>query len=140
MLILLDFAVNQTTVEFLDDLISKAPQKILDEPLVFNAERFETAQGYIRKVLSSLSGSHRMADLNHHLVNGEWEAEQQIKETPPTDRPADIDQLDLRRWAIANRQCWRFYHYLRRQKDEVKERIRSQRSGLIERLTERNPS
>jgi hypothetical protein len=138
-LLLLDFAVHQTTSELLDGLIKITPQRILAEPLVLAAEHYEEATKYLEQVRSKLAGSHRISDIATQLSDGEWQAEQQLRETPPEKRPAGIDPLDLRKWAIANRQCWLVSRYLISQLSEVKENLRTQRSGLIERFRLRSP-
>lgn len=133
LLLLLDFAVYQTTDELLDSLIGAAPQRVLDEQLVLAADRYEETTKYLQQVRTKLAGSHRMSDITTQLYDGERQTELQIRETPPDQRAAGIDPLDLRKWAIANRQCWLVHQYLIRQLAEVKETIRTQRSGLLDR-------
>lgn len=138
LLLLLDFAVYQTTAELLDSLIKTTPQRILTEPLVLAAERYEEATKYLQQVRSKLAGSHRMSNIANLLHDGEWQAEQEIREKRPEERPVGIDPLDLRKWAIANRQCWLVHQYLISQLAEVKETIAHQRAGLVERLSLRS--
>jgi hypothetical protein len=138
LLLLLDFAVHQATSELLIDVIKAAPSMVLIEPLVLANDRYEEATKFIHYVESKLAGSHRMSEIASLLHNGEWQAELQIRETPLDKRPAGIDPLDLRKWGIANRQCWLLHNYLVRQSAEVKQRIASQRDALIERLVLRD--
>src|SRR5204862_413402 len=78
---------------------------------------------YLRDVRSKLAGSHRMSDITFQCSEAEWQAELRIRDTPPENRPAGIDPFDLRKWAIANRQCWLVTQYLVEQLSEVKENL-----------------
>ena len=134
---LLTFAVDQATLAWLDDFVSKAPKIIDDFPPDLSSgvvERYETMQAYLRHVGSWMQHTHRSSDLQSLMVSAEYDAEGKIRAVPQHERPAEVDALDFRKYAIANLQCARVATYLRAQQQEVNERLRNQRSGLIELL------
>lgn len=53
LLLLLDFAVYQTTSELLDSLIKAAPLRILSEQLVLAAERYEESENIFSKCVTN---------------------------------------------------------------------------------------
>jgi hypothetical protein len=144
LVLLLDFAVYQTTALMLDDLIRQAPSGI-DEKSVVDlsgdpAVRYQTALDYVRRLVNKLDpGTFRGSAFRSLMYSAENEAERHIELTPAHERPPGIDPLQLRRYAIAHRQCWQAVAFLRGQKAEVEEKLRHQRSGLIERFSLRSP-
>jgi hypothetical protein len=138
LLILLDFAVYQATLAMLDGLIRAAP-RLAENDADLTEEKFEAAQGFLGAVRRTLAGTHRMIELRSVLDNAESQAEHDILQTPTDQRPANIDPLIFRRRRIAHVQCMRVLAYLHHEKGDVEGKIQHRRSGLIERLTLRNP-
>jgi hypothetical protein len=139
LLLLLDFAVDQTTIEFLDDLMTGVPRQVLQDPSKGNAETYAASADFVKRASNRISHTHRSAELQSILNSAEFEAEQAVESTPVENRPKDVDVLMLRRWAIASLQCARAYEYLASQRKQVKDRLRNKRDGLIEQLGKRNP-
>lgn len=137
-LLLLNFAVHQTTVEFLEELINAAPMEITEEPYIVDAERYEKAQKYVQYLRGQLDGTYRGMDFNSHLNQAEHEAERYIKTIPQEKLPPGIHTLDATRWVTANLQCYRAVKFLTEEKKEIKQKLSHQRSGLIERLNLRD--
>lgn len=137
-LLLLDYAVDQSTAGLLSSLLDSAPIKIVADPDKGSAERYEDAKSFVRRVTSALANSQRAGEIAYHLSAAEGEAERMIRSNPP-EVPEGTNLLDVRAWVIANLQCTRLYDYLWRQRKEVQDRALSKRSSLVDRLNERSP-
>jgi hypothetical protein len=66
-------------------------------------------------------------------------AEVQLERTPIQERPNDLDQLLLRKWAINHAQCMFAIDFLRSQRDKAEEKMLNQRPEILKRYLERNP-
>ncbi len=143
LLILLNYAVYQSTVLMLDDLLRSAPEGISAGPLELGgdfATKNEDSKGFIALVRRKLDpGSHRRSNFESEMFHAEKEAETQVEQTPPEQRPAGIDHLALRRYAIAHLQCAKAIVFLQNEKREAEENLLSQRSNLLKQYTLRNP-
>jgi hypothetical protein len=140
---LLDFAVNQTTVLWLTDLIMKAPLSVVSTPfkLDSNTEAAQASNDFVRHVSIQLSqGTFRRQEFLNWMVQAQTEAENQVEQMPQDQRPPGTDPLVLRRCAIANLQCIRAWDFLQRERHEVGQRLIAQRSQLIEQLRLRSPN
>jgi hypothetical protein len=138
LLILLDFAVYQATLAMLDGLIRIAP-RLAESDADLTEEKFDALQEFLGAVRRTLAGTHRMIELRSLLDNAESQAEHDILQTRPDQRPADIDPLIFRRRRIAHVQSLRTLAYLHHEKGDVEGKIQHRRSGLIERLNLRSP-
>jgi hypothetical protein len=140
---LLDFAVNQTTLLWLIDLIMKAPLETAMTPLKIdgNTDSAQKAADFVRHVSVQLGqGTFRRNAFLNWMVEAEAEAERAVEEMPQDQRPAGVDPLILRRCAIANLQCIRASAFLQRERREVEEKLKAQRSRLTEQLRARSPN
>jgi len=137
---LLNFAVDHATVMVLEDLIRCAPTLDAEEPIKAGhmSATEKSAFEYIQKVKGRIPTDHRRSSLISVLQFAEHDAEDEIRKTPPEQRPVDVDPLDLRRRSILFTQVERAVAFLDHQKAEVEERMRGQRSGLIDRMELRN--
>lgn len=138
---LLDFAVAQTTVSFLNELYESAPPS--GDPLKIE-EGFrvkdEEARTYLRRASADLGDTLRGLEFRELMQRSAVDAEIMVKGTPAEQRPEGVDPLDLREHAIAALQCGRAHVFFWQQKCKVEAQIRNQRSNLIERLRLQNPS
>jgi hypothetical protein len=143
-LILMHFAVYQSTVLMLDDLLNSAPEGVIEGPLQLGGDfvlKNAAAQQFIDLVRRKLDpGSWRRSDFENVMRMAEGDAERQLEQTLVDQRPNNIDHLALRRWAIVHLQCARGIDFLQKQKLEAEENLRNQRFNLLERYRARNPS
>lgn len=141
-LILMDFAVYQSTVLMLEDLLESAPEGIGPGPLQIGGDfELKNAQSkeFIELVRRKLDpGSHRRGKFEYVMGNAEKGAEYELEQTPVEQRPNGIDALALRKWMIAHRQCANAIGFLEQQKKEAEEVLRNQRSALLERYGARS--
>jgi len=139
-LLLMHFAVYQSTVLMLDNLLEAAPEALPEWPLEAGGD-FSSATEFVDLVRRKLDpGSWRRADFEGVMRNAEGIAEHTLEETPIDQRPDGIDHLALRKWAIARLQCNRAVIFLKGQKQEAEENLRSQRTNLLQRYVEKNKS
>jgi hypothetical protein len=142
-LILLDYAVYVSTVEMLDAILSSAPD-IGDGPLKlggnfqFDLVLWNTFIDDVRKRLDP--GSWRRSNYEGVMARASNAAEHEVEQTPPDQRPAGIDPLALRKYAIVHRQCIEAIKFVRHQSDEAHEKLLGKRSDLLERYRRRNPN
>jgi hypothetical protein len=139
LLALLHWAVDETTLALLDDLVAQAPEDISGDPLLIenlSAPALEERRQYISHVSSRLGpGTHRHSSYLGVVRNAEIDAERGVESISLDKRPADI--LKFRKHVIAQLQCYRTVQFLRSQKQEKEQEILSQRGQLLELLQER---
>jgi hypothetical protein len=147
LLILLHFAVNETTLLLLDDLIRRAPPSAevtltpLQELGLHYENEYVSAKEYIRYIRSKIgSRTDRGSNFESIMLTAQAHAELRLEETPPDKRAAGVDPLILRKYLIAHLQCRSALGFLRTERHEVEERLLSQRAQLIERMTQRETS
>ncbi len=137
---LLNFAVDHATTLVLEDLIRCAPTLDAEEPI--RAGHMSTTEkdafDYIQKVKGRIPTNDRRPSLLSILQFAEHAAEDEIRKTPPEQRPNGVDTLDLRRRTTLFTQVEKTVELLKHQKAEVEERMRGQRSGLIDRMALRD--
>lgn len=139
---LLDFAVNQTTILWLFDLILKTPEvAVVPMKIDGDAQAAKMAGDFVRHVSIQLGqDTLRQQIFLSLMAQTESEAERRVEEMPADKRPEGIDPLVLRRCAIAILQANRAFDFLHREKREVEQRLIGQRSRLIEQLRFRSPN
>ncbi|MGV3634059.1 MAG: hypothetical protein ACO1NY_06880 [Pseudorhodoplanes sp.] len=138
---LLDFGVYQTTLVMLTYLVDEIPEAFdidHNKPLpatAANAFAHNTATEYLESVRRYIcDGSERAARYESVYFGAERDAEHEVKSIPQDKRPAGIDPLLLRDYAISFRQAVRTASFLRREKREVERIVIQQRSTMIERF------
>ncbi len=138
---LLDFAVAQTTVAFMDELYQLAPS--FGDPLKME-EGFlrhdDDGRKYLRRAQSDLGDSHYGAEIRLLMQESQTDAEIMVKGMPAEQRPEGVDPLDFREHAITALQCGRARVFFWQQKREIEAQLRNQRSKLIERRRQRSSS
>ena len=142
-LLLMHFAVYQSTVLMLDDLLNSAPDGItIDTPLSVGGDfalKNAQAKDFIDLIRRKMDpGSWRRNSFEGAMNAAENEAEYALEQTPINERPGGIDPLALRRWAIAHRQCAAAILFLNKEKREAAENLLNQRHDLLQLYTERN--
>jgi hypothetical protein len=144
-LLLLDFGITQTTIAMLDGLLRMGPEmppyegefKLRDD----FALRHDASVDFVRHVGIKLErGSWRQQSFLSVMQYAENDAEREVEQTPIEVRPAGVDPLSLRKYAIAYLKCVTAIGFLRSQKREAEEKLVGQRSGLIERMQLKNAS
>jgi len=137
---MLDFGVYQTTYVMLSQLVDNIPAIYnvdSNAPLpleLANQKAHNDAQVFMQSVRNRIcDGSDRASKYMNLMYSAERMAEHELKITPPEQRPAGIDPLVLRDYAIAFRQAVLTASFLRGQKHEIEDNIISQRRNLIER-------
>lgn len=142
LVVLLNYAVYQSTVLLLDSLLKAAPSDVNDGPLQLGGDfsaKNEASQEFVKLVRGRLEyRSHRWSTFENLMQSATNEAEYQVENTPIDQRPQGIDPLLLRRWTIAHLQCVRAVVFLESERKEAQDILLSQRSGLLERYTLRN--
>jgi hypothetical protein len=142
-LLLMHFAVYQSTVLMLDDMLKDAPPGIsIAVPLQFNGDfalQNTVAKEFVDLIRRKMDpGSQRRSSFENVMNTAEHEAEYNLEQTPMNERPSGIDPLVLRRLAIAHRQCTRAIQFLEHEKKEAKENLLNQRFNLLQRYREQN--
>ena len=145
LLLLLDFGITQTTVAMLDGLLRMAPDMPAYEGAFRVRDDFalthEASVDFVRQIGIRLDrGSRRHQMFLSVMMSAEGNAEREVEQTPPEQRPSGVDHLTLRKYAIAYLKCVTAIAFLRSQKREAEEKLVSQRHGLIERMSLRNPA
>lgn len=140
LLYLFEFATTQTTISFLNELYESMPQT--GDPLQIEEadfrEKNEAGQKYLRQVGSRLGDTIRGSNFREVMQQAATDAEYEIKKIRPEQRPANIDPLDFRTYAITMLQCGRIRVFLWREKREMESQLIGFRSNLIDRLKSRN--
>jgi hypothetical protein len=144
-LLLMHFVVYQSTVLMLDDLLNQKPEGIsIHVPLQLGGDfsiQNAAAKEFLELIRRKMDpGSMRRSNFENVMHTAEHEAEHSLEMTPMNERPAGIDPLVLRRWAIAHRQCARAIAFLQHEKARAEEDLRNQRHNLLERYREQNKS
>jgi len=141
LLLLLDFAVYQTTVVMLEGFIqlANAPE-VTDGINSGDPAKVDYAKRWFIGHVGGRLGDRtdRQRDFRDVLFGAESEAERRLEEMPVDQRPPDL--LQARRRAIIDLQFTRTIGFLKQQKREVEEKIAAQRGKLIERLSLRTNS
>ncbi|MBR1090660.1 hypothetical protein JQ621_24605 [Bradyrhizobium manausense] len=138
--LLLHFAVDIATLAMLRDLVAKAPAGLSRE--IIEAESYPEARtlplrDYVQEAETRLGrGTLRHSSFVNLMSTAEFEAEREVEQMPP-EKMRTVDPFALRRFAIANLQCFRALGFLRAQMQEKEEEIRNQRDQLIQRLSAR---
>ena len=140
LLLLLMFSVDYTTVLFLDGLDESLSAIQSCDPLKSNPTRHSEEVAFLRRVGGALAGTHREYDFASIMQDAKNDAEAEVRRLPQGDLPPGLNLFEVREWAISQGQSNRVLVYLLGQKHEVEGRLRSQRSGLLERLALRKPS
>jgi len=135
-LLLLSFAVDEITISHLDEILERTPQSMKSKTIIaaenLTKAEHDEAREFLTFAERRLSHTNRGGALQAVMQNAEHEADQEIVKL---ERDGTIiDPLNRRRWAIAHNQAYRAYQYISAEKREVEDRLRSQRSGLIDRL------
>jgi hypothetical protein len=133
LLFLLNFAVNQSTVTFLNELIQSAPLITDDWPATH-----EAVQEYLAKVQAKVARTDRGSSVQFFMETAAQEAEGRVRNTPEDQRPAGLNILDYRSYLIARLQFDQVTRFLAAEVREVEGRITGQRNELIQRLAARN--
>jgi len=138
---LLDFAVSEAAFWNVDRLLemSESPEVtdgFEDGPNTEKAHK--SREFYIGYVCQELGqGTHRFSSYLTVMHTTQWEAEQELEQTPQDQRPTDLDPLMLRKYRISERQFWRAVRFLRSEKRQLKEKLAQSRSSLSERINAR---
>lgn len=142
LVVLLNYAVYQSTVLMLDKLLEAAPLDVNDGPLQLGGDftlKNEASQEFVKLARRKLEyGSHRWSLFENLMQSAASEAEYQVEKTPIEQRPHGIDPLLLRRWTIAHLQCAKAVSFLESQRKEAEDILLGQRSGLLEQYTLRS--
>jgi hypothetical protein len=140
--LLLDFAVYQSTIQMLDDLLIAAPTEGIAGPLQLGGlfdHQNEDKMAFIDFVRRKLDpGSWRRQNFEGVMENAAAFAERELEDTPIEQRPTGIDPLALRKWAIIHRQCSSAISFLQHQRNEANENLLGQRYNLLRRYAELN--
>jgi hypothetical protein len=136
-LILTNFAVYQSTLQMLNDLLKDAPPvNEFDAPLQLGGDftnENATAITFLDLVRRKLDpGSWRRTNFENSMLQAASSAEYEVEQTPVEQRPTGIDPLALRKWAIVNRQCSRAVAFLKHEKKEAEQNLLQQRHNLLE--------
>lgn len=144
LLILINYALYQSSLLMLTDLLDSAPEGIQPGPLQLGGDfalKNDLSKSFIDNVRRKLEpGSYRRMDFENVMRNAEVNAEMQVEHTPMDQRPSGIDPLQIRRWAINHLQCLSAINFLEKQKREVLDNLLNQRAQLLEQYRLRNPS
>jgi hypothetical protein len=141
---LLDFVVSEAAFWVLDGLLDLSESPEITEGFG-DGEDTEKAhksrEFFVGEVRNQLgAGTFRQLSFLNLMHTAQWEAERELEQTPPENRPTDIDPLVLRKYKISERQFWRAVRFLRSQRREVKEKLGNSRHSLSERINEREKS
>jgi hypothetical protein len=138
---LLNFAVSEAAFWNLDRLLemSESPEVtdgFEDGPNTEKAHKSrEFYIGYVRQELGQ--GTHRFSSYLTVMHTAQWEAEQELEQTPQDQRPTDLDPLMLRKYRISERQFGRAIRFLQSERRQLKEKLAQSRSSLSERINTR---
>jgi hypothetical protein len=136
---LLEFAVHQSTVLMLDDLLRSAPD-IVDEPLQLGGDfslKNTTSQEFLEIIRRKMDpGSQRRSDFERVMHEASAMAEHRLEQTPIDQRPNGIDPLLLRKWVITHSQCVRAIGFLQSHRAKAEENLLNQRFDLLKRYRE----
>jgi hypothetical protein len=133
---LLNYAVYQTAVFMLDDLLRAAPEGVHDGPMQLDGllGKQEACEVFIENVRRKMDpGSCRRSVFENLMNHAERAAESQLEQTPQEERPIGVDPLALRKQAIGYLQCARAIAFLQQQKKEAEENLLHQRPDLLNR-------
>jgi hypothetical protein len=144
LLILINYAVYQSSLLMLDDLLDVAPQDVTIGPLQLGGDftlKNDLSKNFIDTIRRKLEpGSFRRMDFENVMRHAEVNAETQLENTPMDQRPNGVDPLQLRRWAINHLQCLIAIEFLQKQRSEVRDNLLTQRTQLLEQYQLRNPN
>jgi hypothetical protein len=144
LLVLINYALYQSSLLMLGDLLDAAPEDMGRGPLQLGGDfslKNDLSNNFIDLVRRKLDpGSFRRMDFENIMRHAEVNAEMQLENTPMDHRPKGVDPLLLRRWAISHLQCVSAIEFLERQRNEVREKLLNQRPQLLEQYRLRNPN
>lgn len=142
-LLLMHFVIYQSTVIMLDGLLEIAPMSGVDAPLRLGGDlerNNKLSEEFVTKVRRTLDpGSSRRQRFEVVMGDAESAAEREIEDIQISERPAGVDPLHMRKWAIVQRQCSRAVAFLDHERGEAYENLRGQRHNLLQRYGEINP-
>lgn len=138
---LLYFAIRESTVALIDELIKQAPQG--NVPRGFDADSVSDAYDgllkYIRTVVSSFAGTDRGMNIQIELGYAEGNADHELSMFLRDHPERSGDVADLRRHFLVEAQRNAIVPFLTREREEVLRGIRSDRHQFIERYNRRSP-
>jgi hypothetical protein len=132
---LTEFAVYLSAAHMLDWLLKQAPEGFkaaldLRDDL---AAKNEVAGEFLDLVRRKMDpGSYRRSNFEGAMAHAENDANHQVEQTPPNERPENIDHLALRRHAIKYAQCAQAIRFLMKEKREIDDSLLAQRGALLE--------
>ncbi len=133
-----DFAVNLVVSQLIEDMVELGRDHEIQSPPAplqlggAFSERKRAAETFLEEVNRILRTTMRGESIRYIMANAAHEAEQAIRQVPLDERPAGIDPLDLREWAIVHYQAGHVLHYLQRQKTEARQYLRQYRDMFLE--------
>jgi len=134
----LNFAVDNVSIRVLNYILSESPLNGAKNVAEYDnpAER-ETRrrlfESYIRNVLGWLGPSLRAQEAAEVVKNAENEMENILMQTPPNQRPVNVDPLVLRQYTISELKCYNLVTFLEGLRSEIAGRLRASRLELVER-------
>jgi hypothetical protein len=138
---LLYFALLESTVVMLDQLIESAPDGNIPRNQSGDAvnDAYEIISGYIRRVLGELRDSDRGMSARGVLQTAEQNAEHELGLFLRENPSRNVDVIALRRHFIVEKQRDFILPFLRRERAEGLQNIRNKRGDLIDRVNRRSP-
>jgi hypothetical protein len=131
------FGILEATLAYLEGLVEEAPKREI--PLAADVsdgarkEMYSLHQGFVQKALNHLDGD-RYSRAYGVISNAENEAEEHVR---AIECPPHINLLDMRRYEIAISQTMRMLAFLEFERRDITEKIRMNRSRLMERYETR---
>lgn len=138
---LLYFALEETTVALLDDLIKQVPEGNIPRNQDGDSETdaSERLRKYIGCVMSAFSGTDRGMRLHAQLDHTEHNAEHELSLFLQENPQRNVDVVKLRRHFILEAQRNAIVPFLQYEREEVLRNIRLDRSKFSERYYRRSP-